>query len=434
MTSTTAAPRRTAPVAATGVFRSRGAGWRDPVCVALATAALIAGAVGAINPTIYQADLTLQVRAPADSDAAATSLDAEAREAAVELGAASLVARTDADVMRAASGRTPPRGAFDGLLSVGSGGTALPTPLGVEIRLVGGTGRLHLTRRSFSAVQAPLVLNTLADEFVRIRAARVAAQEQRFAAALAEVEDQLLANAAAADRVMGGGGAGDPDLLAAATPPAYSRLLADQYARMSPVAEPVPAASGPAPAALERDGRREILERLRLRRADLAARYLADAAPIREIDAVIAAFEDDVPPVTSATAETVGPQASHKAGDGGQAGVKAGLAALARTWSAARSLAPRLEPLARQAGALRADAQILSADLARVRLRRLAGPSAGADVDVVERALVPAAGVSLRPPLEILAFGLLGLSLALRRRAGRGAGEGLPSTGQGAAS
>ena len=415
-----------------------GVRWRGPARVALALAALLSGSIGAFDPVIYRADLTLQVRSPADIEASATSLDAEAREAAVELAAAPLVARVTADVAgpKPEPEQLSPRGLLDGLLSPGPGRAGLPSPLGVEIRMVDGTGRIHLSRRSFSAVQGALVLNTLADEFVRVRVARVAAQEQRVGVALAEVEDQLLANAAAADRLMAGGGAGDHDLLAAAALPAYARLLADLYAGRSPVPPPEPGTEPVAPPGtvrLDQDGLSETLTWLRLRRAELATRYLPDAAPIREVDAALAALEAAAPPAVTPTA-AARPSVPRRGGGRGHAAAGAGLAALVRRWSAARSLTPRLEQLQRQAAVLRADAEALSADLARVRLRRLAGPSAGADVDVIERARVPADGTRLRLPLEILAFGLLTALLALSPPRRRPVSAGLPSTRQGALS
>ena len=423
MTSNAAASHGTSSADALPIRRPNAAVRRDTTCGALAMAALIAGAGGALDPIIYRADLTLQVRAPADLEPAATSLEAEAQEAAVELSAATLEARVSADLARADPGRGSSRSAFDGWLAQGFFLGAPSGPQGVEVRLVRGTGRIHLSRLSFSPVQAPLVLNTVADEFVRVRVARVAAQEQRFAAALAEVEDQLLANAAAADHLMTGGGAADHDLLALAAPPAYSRLLADQYARMPPAPDVRAAASTPDAAAGDQDGRLEGLAQLRLRRAELAARYQPDAAPIRDLDAVIAALAPAAPPPAPAPSPKARPTTPRTAGEGRTA-ARAGLAALARKWSAARSLAPRLEQLERQAAVLRGDAQTLSAELARVRLRRVAGPSAGADVEVVERARVPAEGVSLRRPLVILALGLLGLCLVLRPRTRPATGAG----------
>jgi uncharacterized protein involved in exopolysaccharide biosynthesis len=381
--------------------------------------AMSLGAGAAAGPVVYQADLVLQVRPPADAELGDTALDAATTEAAIELSETRVLARVRRDLGRSAANRLPPVQIVDGLLAVWPvrGGKLLP--LGVEVRTVAGTGRLHLYRRSFNPVRAALVLNTLADEFVRGRLDGVGQQEARLGAALAQVEDRLRANAADYEQEMSRHGAGDRDLLVAAAVPACSQGLATRYGAVTHRPAGAPTDPKPPPPEGLRDRGpsygeqvRQALAGLRLRRDDLAARYTPGSPPLREVEAAIAGLEAAQRGTDAAPAAgSVLPR--HPAGPSPEARRVAtadrGLATLGHRGLAAQKLTWRADQLVRQRDLLRRNAEDLASALEQVRLRRLTGTSGGADVEVIETARVPGDGRELRGGLL---FGALVCALA----------------------
>jgi len=378
----------------------------------------LAAALAIVDPVVYRAELNLRIRPPIESGAGAITLDGAASDAAAELSGETLAARVEADLRRASAGMPQTASAHlrrvcldvvDGLLGIGRAKTDIRQGvLRVRVRVVAGAGRLELVRESLDPVWAPLVLNTLAGEYLRMRAESMAAQEAGLAAALQRVEGQMNENAAAYQSLLDRRHMPDRDLLNAAAAITYSQLLATQYAGSAVPGSRVPGATS---AATARNGLapvEETLSRLRAQRAELSGRYLAGTPPLREVDAAIGSVEAEL---HRSTVSSTGARFERHRG--------AGPAGFVRRWTAAQQLDPELGALVRERDYLRNDTALLADSLSRLRVARLAGSGGSADAEVVQPARVPHSGQSVRIPLMGAALVLILGSVSYPYRYGR---------------
>ncbi len=299
---------------------------------------------------------------------------------------------------------------------------------------------LRVTYKDTDPDRAALVLNTLIDEYLEYRREvfadvtlpAVSRQREAFEDQLAQAEQtyqQFLAD----NRI------GDFDAERASLNTLYTTLNDTRYRNQAALSQvrgrlsgQAAALSGVAPEiALYRDVDDTAADRLvalRVQREELLTRYRPEAGPVREVDRQIAQFESAVAAGKGRGEQLrrigVNPIYQTVATDRAQARAEAAslensVGAIARQLNeiAARrqqlaALEPRYQQLQRQREVLAANVRAFAAREQQSQAAQAVAQSASDNVRVVERALPPVRGNSLRREILILSL-LLALGTAL---------------------
>jgi uncharacterized protein involved in exopolysaccharide biosynthesis len=295
------------------------------------------------------------------------------------------------------------------------------------------TAVVRLTYTHPDAQMAALVLNTLVDEYLRYRtsvlqshdASVVGGQRQAFQQRL-DAADQAYA------RFLSDNGIGDFDNEKAALGQIYAQLLTDSYNATAQLAEAQgrlgatghEMSAAPAEIGLYRDvdhAAADKLVTLRLNRQDLLSRYKPDAQPVQDLDRQIGELE-----ALNANGQAAGPGARRvgvnpvyqtlqternqlSAEVASLQSRKATLSAELNQVNARRQklndLQPQYDDLMRERDALSANVKTFTQREQEDQAQQSMSAQQGdGNVRVVQRAIVPTVGASLKKPVLLVTF------------------------------
>jgi len=314
------------------------------------------------------------------------------------------------------------------------------------------TSVVRLTYTHPDAQMSALTLNTLVDEYLRYRSSVLMGHDATVVGGQRRIFSQRLDEADQAySRFLTDNGISDFDNEKAALGQIYAQLLTDSYNVTAQLAE----AEGrlgvtsqemgrsPAEIGLYRDvdhAAADKLVTLRLSRQDLLSRYKADAQPVKDADRQIAELE-----ALNATGDAAGPgarrvginpvyqtlQTEHNQLSAEAASLRSRKAALGAELGQVNArrqkltdLQPQYDDLVRERDALSANVKTFTQreqeDQAQQSITQQQGDG---NVRVVQRAIVPTVGTSLKKPVMLLAVGFaaftalcVGLVAAFLRR------------------
>ncbi len=328
----------------------------------------------------------------------------------------------------------------------------------LKIATVPGDSVVRLTYTDPDPQRAALVLNTLVDEYLRYRTTVLMSRDAGvIGQQAADFQHRLDAANAAYTKFLSDNGVSDFDAEKAALSQIYSQLLTDSYnvtAQLSESQGRLGATAAefgrtPAEIGLSRDldhTAADKLVTLRLTRQDLLSRYTPAAQPVQDADRQIAELQalDAAGQSTGPGAKRVGInpvfqtlqternqlQAEAASLQARRSSLQAELAQVSARRQKLNDLQPRYDDLLRQRDLLAANVKsFLQRQQESQAQQSIASTQGDGNVRVIERALPPTTGSSLRKPVLLLALGFAaftalcaGLLRAFLRR-------GIPSAG-----
>jgi uncharacterized protein involved in exopolysaccharide biosynthesis len=304
---------------------------------------------------------------------------------------------------------------------------------GLKVATAPGNAIVKLTYSARDPELAALVLNTLVDEYLKYRrtvlidgaANSALAQLHDFQQRL-DVADQAYQKFLADNAI----GSGDFEAEKASLTQTYAQLTTETYSARASLAEAqgrlgvVSRESGRAPPEInlyhEPDHTaQDELNKLRVTRQDLLARYLPNAQPVRDIEQRIAAQEALVrggpqdsgtrrigpnPTYQSLVAEQNSLEAQTTSLRDRKAEIAASLSEIAARRQKLAALEPRFQELARQRDTLINNVKALAQRAQEAQVAQASAKTGEDNIRVIERAYPAAKGTSLKIPVMILSI------------------------------